>query len=340
MAVKHSGSTWTVDVSYKKKRFRRTGILTKVEAQLLEAQARSELHANRDPLVTLTDARKDTPALTLGYLLRQAERTVWHGAKSTSQYENALRAINHLGGFNKDATAITERDIHSYIEHKRQQGRSGRTLNKIIYSLKTIFSLYPDELESILKTLSKLKFKEEANSIRYFTCEEEADILEYLHRHDEKWYCWFILMLDTGARNGELAKLLLKDVEENRLTFNDTKNKTSRTIPLTNRAIEAVVYLRKLAKRNKQSQLCYWYDQGYLNNELWPELKIALGKEDDKDFTPYKARHTCATRLVQSNVDLGRVQKWLGHKRIATTLKYAHYSTDDLDICISALENK
>jgi hypothetical protein len=42
-------------------------------------------------------------------------------------------------------------------------------------------------------------------------------------------------------------------------------------------------------------------------------------------------------RTILTN--LRRVQKWLGHKRIETTLIYAHLAPGDLDTCAVALED-
>ncbi|WP_315923342.1 DNA-directed RNA polymerase [Mesorhizobium sp. SP-1A] len=49
--------------------------------------------------------------------------------------------------------------------------------------------------------------------------------------------------------------------------------------------------------------------------------------------------NTCASWLVQAGVDLKRIQNWLGHKRIETTLKYAKLGTGDLDLAGDILGN-
>ncbi len=50
-------------------------------------------------------------------------------------------------------------------------------------------------------------------------------------------------------------------------------------------------------------------------------------------------RHTFATRLVQSGVDLYRVQKLMGHKSITMTERYSHHYPGSLRESIRALDD-
>ncbi len=54
----------------------------------------------------------------------------------------------------------------------------------------------------------------------------------------------------------------------------------------------------------------------------------ALRRAGIKDFRWHDLRHTAASRLVQSGVDLSIVQEVLGHSKIETTQRYAHFKPD------------
>ena len=54
---------------------------------------------------------------------------------------------------------------------------------------------------------------------------------------------------------------------------------------------------------------------------------------DDPQVVPHVLRHTCASRLAQSGVDIKRIQEFLGHRTLSMTLRYAHLSPKHLDIC-------
>ena len=54
------------------------------------------------------------------------------------------------------------------------------------------------------------------------------------------------------------------------------------------------------------------------------------------DTVVHTFRHTCCSRLVIAGVDLMRV-KWMGHKRIETTMRYAHLGPQDLEALADVL---
>ena len=55
-----------------------------------------------------------------------------------------------------------------------------------------------------------------------------------------------------------------------------------------------------------------------------------MGLQGDEDFVFHTCRHTCCTRLIRADVNPVVVQKWMGHKRIETTLRHTHLNDSDL----------
>ena len=63
-----------------------------------------------------------------------------------------------------------------------------------------------------------------------------------------------------------------------------------------------------------------------------------MEEREDRDFIFYLCRHTCGSRLVQRTGNIALTKKWLGHKRIEQTLRYAHLNSNSLLSGLKALE--
>ena len=57
----------------------------------------------------------------------------------------------------------------------------------------------------------------------------------------------------------------------------------------------------------------------------------------DADATIHKIRHTFCSRLVEKGVPLPVIQKLAGHKKITTTMLYAHVKDTQLEQAVALL---
>ena len=178
-------------------------------------------------------------------------------------------------------------------------------------------------------TITKFKVKN-ARQAR-ISKEDEQKIMEYFDINKmPRMKNIVTLLIETGIRKGEMYKLtretmLVDKGKHGCIVLYDTKNGEDRIVPLTQKAMEALVYLfqtseTKYAVYEKYNKLRY----------DWEKMKKAIGKETEKDFVIHTCRHTCCTRLLANNAPLKKVQLWLGHKRIETTMRYTHLIANDI----------
>ena len=93
--------------------------------------------------------------------------------------------------------------------------------------------------------------------------------------------------------------------------------------------------LRNLDKKSK------WIFSTLTGNQvrhLRDDLVRLCGKLAIKNVNLHTFRHTFASHLIMSGVDLPTVQKLLGHKDIQTTMIYAHLAPEHLKHAVQKLE--
>ncbi len=127
------------------------------------------------------------------------------------------------------------------------------------------------------------------------------------------------ICLATGARWGEASSLRGEHVKQNRVTFVDTKNNRSRTVP-----ISAALSNQIFDGRDSFGPL---FGPSY---DAFKEGLDRSGLILMKGQRTHILRHTFASHFIMSGGDLLTLQKILGHEVIAMTMKYAHLAPDHL----------
>jgi integrase len=138
---------------------------------------------------------------------------------------------------------------------------------------------------------------------------------------------WFLLMLHSGLRTGEVRRLKPGDIDWQRrqIRIEGSKLLRSRIAPMSLQAVEALnnwITLRGndpdlpdtvFLDRHKPLSQTYCYSR--LNTYA---ARAGIGK-----IHPHQLRHSCATLLLNAGMPLHQVQAVLGHANIETTRGYA-----------------
>lgn len=158
-------------------------------------------------------------------------------------------------------------------------------------------------------------------------------------------YNCYNFLLDTGCRFSDLNRLRFRQWRrgDNTVTFTKLKQKGSVYIPLTSYATGALEWAeaQATARTDKKGDdlrdvLAFPVDYQALGDRFQAVLKAFKIYEEGMGF--HLLRHTCASRLVQRGIDLYVVQKWIGHKNISTTQRYARQHPHNLRNAMKALE--
>ena len=89
--------------------------------------------------------------------------------------------------------------------------------------------------------------------------------------------------------------------------------------------------------RNPEDELIFSTGNGRPFKDFRKSFFTALEKSGIKGFRFHDLRHTFASHLVMSGIDLNTVRELLGHKSIKMTLRYAHLSPHHKKAAVSVL---
>ena len=141
-------------------------------------------------------------------------------------------------------------------------------------------------------------------------------------------------------RMGEMRELTWEGVDLFRKTVTvfRSKNGERRTIPINSLVFD--VLKRKAKVRSIKSDYVFPSDTDTLldDSHLRRAFRGAMKLCRIENFHFHDLRHTFATRLVQSGIDLYKVQCLLGHKSPIMTQRYAHHYPESLREGVEMLE--
>ncbi|WMM94884.1 integrase [Roseobacter phage CRP-804] len=233
-----------------------------------------------------------------------------------------------------DPTRLTTKDLVKFVEKRRMEGASGTTIRHNLSRVRKLLNHADTMGDILLPTVIKWPSVNSSNPrMRYLTVEEEQKLLDAIEIEDYRYLVEF--MIDTGCRPSEVmttTAVVAKpfewgDVSTSKdgrtlVTFWKTKTNTPRTVPLTQRAYEALDWSREEGHDRPFGDIHHIKFKNYVTETA---AKVGLS-----DIVVYTFRHTCASRLVQRGADIMRVKQWMGHSNIETTLGYAKLAPEDI----------
>lgn len=229
--------------------------------------------------------------------------------------------------------AFDNRLLDTAIKNLRAKGNRNSTINRKMACLSKLLRKH-QRLGEIDRLPDFQKLPERNGRIRFLSRDEEAFLFAGLDSIDTAYGNLARFLVDSGARVGEALSLSWPDIHQNTATFWETKANTPRSVPLTRRAMRVLESQRPGNRRGPFARIRY---ANFRN--AWGKARKKAGLAGDPQIVPHILRHTCASRLAQSGVDIKRIQEFLGHKTLAMTLRYAHLAPRHLDVCADALND-
>lgn len=259
--------------------------------------------------------------------LRKLETELKISKNSKYTIRNYLRANSELLEFiKKQPEQIIEDDVKLFQAEKLTEKAS---LSTILF-LAAIKYAYSNILKNDI-TANIRRPKKETKIPAVLTREEVKKLLNSIENKKSK--LMLSMIYACGFRVSELINLKLIDLDMSNKTGYVRSGKGRK-----DRSFNIPQFLEKKLinqlENQKQANQEYFFSgpKGRLSDRNIQKIirKAAKRAEINKKVSPHTLRHSFATHLLESGVDLRHIQELLGHSSISTTQIYTHISTQEL----------
>jgi len=254
--------------------------------------------------------------------------------KKSSSVKRDEVLIKNLSSYfsGKKLCRITPDMVERY-KAKRMKEVAPATVNREIACLKCMFNKAISWGKADDNPVRKVRLLKENNRrVRYL---EKEEIKRLIKNSAEHLKPIVIVAVFTGMRKGEIINLKWCDVDMVRgvIFLYDTKNGDRREVYMNDVVKRAVSQIKK----HSGSDYVFCREDGKKYYDVRKSFFTALKKSGIIDFKFHDLRHTFASQLVMSGVDMRTVMELMGHKSFDMVLRYSHLSPDHKKKAMEAL---
>lgn len=260
--------------------------------------------------------------------LRYSENTIVVYSESLKTF---LRFLD-----NPELSTITNYDLERFNrDYIIANNYSESYQNQVINAVKLYFS----KKQNIRLKLEEIERAGRSSKLPVVLSLKEVETLLNSVRN-VKHRCMLSLIYSCGLRAGELINLRIADIDSKRMVIHihQAKRRKDRVVPLSQGVLELLrtYYLDYKPKEylfNGDGSLQYSY------TSLRKVFHRAIQRSGiRKPCSLHTLRHSYATHLLESGVNLRYIQELLGHNSPKTTMIYTHVSIEGSRRIVSPIE--
>lgn len=238
----------------------------------------------------------------------------------------------------RDARDLTPNLWYEYVDARLAAGITTVTLNREWASLCAFVRFLADQGRAICPRLPRVDRLEHTRrlprdvpveQLRRLRQEIEQDAASShagVRRCGIMDRAWFLLMLYSGLRTGEVRELQLRelDIDGGWVHIEQSKGLKDRNVCLAPASVEALrAYLPERGTHSGTGEPVFVYRHLPLTRTYCATRLETYGRRCGVRITPHQLRHSAATLLLNAGALAVTVQALLGHDEIDTTLGYA-----------------
>ena len=240
---------------------------------------------------------------------------------------------------------ISTETLKAYLQHiVSKRGLAGATIRRRLACLRGFFRRL-EELEQTVDPFTgwRLKLPRRRRLPRALSRDETLTLLAAFRGRtpdgltgDSTLRVAVRLMVSTGVRVGELCKLRIEDISPDGASLRvHGKGSRDRIAYVADPDFRAELKALVLHRRNRAGPgtpvFVNRHGSRMRPQSIRTKLRLVAARAGlNRRITPHMLRHTAATLLIETGVDIRIVQRLLGHSSIATTEIYTHVSDEAL----------
>jgi len=256
----------------------------------------------------------------------RASATILAYGKDIAQLVEYLKTLNKT----EPSHASTE-DLQAFMDTLAKDNYTPKSISRKTNSTKTFFKFLKSQNLITDDPASGLEHPKFENKPPRILTKQEYRAVRDAARADIRMIAVIELLLQTGIRIGELAKLRVEDMnlaEPSTLHVPPFEDTRERTIPLNKPAAEAVKkYLEIRPKTPSHALFVTKTGRALLIRNIRTAIDRYFRLADIKGAKVNDLRHTWVAHQLQSGVPMTMVSKLAGHKRLSTTERYLQFIT-------------
>lgn len=224
---------------------------------------------------------------------------------------------------NKKIEELDADDVKAYLGEMFDT-KSKNTIMLAVASLKFFYK------EILKKDLGEIKTpKKDRKLPEVLTKDEVKRLIESADNNKSRLI--ISLLYSSGLRVSELVNLKVDDLNLDEKTGWVRKGKGSKDRLFTLSANLAGELKEHFEKRGKENKYVFSKEKPLTTRNIQKIIKGTRQRAGvNKRVTPHTLRHSFATHLLESGVDIRLIQALLGHANLNTTQLYTHISSEQI----------
>jgi integrase len=266
---------------------------------------------------------------TLGSLLKRYAVEVSPSKRGSIQEIQRLDVLQRHDLAYRTLVGLSQQDIASFRDERLKTVKPATAVRELAILSHVLDVAMRDWGYPLAQNVVKMVRRPTINNnrSRRLTASEEQRILDACD--DGKVECFrtlVVLAIETGMRRGEILGLKWTDISYNRrvISLALTKNGSSREVPLSQRAYNALMALKQSETVDQSTPFAM---TASAFEQTWRRV---LKRANVRDLKFHDLRHEAVSRFFELGLNIIEVSTISGHKELSMLKRYTHLNAENL----------